>query len=59
MATRQERIDAFNHEGSPPTDQPLEIVCEDHVGTYVFRFYANGAMAPGKMPKLADTSKLR
>jgi hypothetical protein len=36
-----------------------KIVCEDHVGTYVFRFYANGAMAPGKMPKLADTSKLR
>jgi hypothetical protein len=31
MDTRQERIDAFNHEGSPPTDQPLEIVCEDHV----------------------------
>jgi hypothetical protein len=38
MAARQERIDAFIHEGSPPTDQPLEILCEDHVGTYVIPF---------------------
>jgi hypothetical protein len=59
MATRQDRIDAFDHEGSPPTDQPLEILCEDHVGTYVIPFYANGAMAAGKMRKPADTSKRR
>jgi hypothetical protein len=26
MAARQERIDAFIHEGSPPADQPLEAV---------------------------------
>jgi hypothetical protein len=38
MAARQERIDAFDHEGSPPTDQPLEILCEDHSGTYVIPF---------------------
>jgi hypothetical protein len=38
MATRQERIDAFNHDGPPPTDQPLELLCEDHVGTYVIPF---------------------
>jgi hypothetical protein len=38
MATRQERIDAFKHEGEPPTDQPLEILCEDHVGTCVIPF---------------------
>jgi hypothetical protein len=38
MATRQGRIDAFVHEGTPPTDQPLEILCEDHVGTYVIPF---------------------
>ena len=36
--TRQERIDDFIHEGSPPTDQPLQILCEDHVGTYVIPF---------------------
>ena len=34
MATRQQRIDAFTHEGAPPADQPLEVLCEDHVGTY-------------------------
>jgi hypothetical protein len=38
MATRQERLDAFVHEGDPPADQPLELLCEDHVGTYVIPF---------------------
>ena len=38
MATRQERIDAFSHEGTPPADQPHELLCEDHVGTYVIPF---------------------
>ena len=38
MATRQERIDAFIHDGVPPADQPLELLCEDHVGTYVIPF---------------------
>jgi hypothetical protein len=38
MATRQERIDEFSHGGSPPADQPLELLCEDHVGTYVIPF---------------------
>jgi hypothetical protein len=38
MAARQERIDAFTHQGVPPADQPLELLCEDHVGTYVIPF---------------------
>jgi hypothetical protein len=38
MATRQERIDEFDHQGSPPQDRPLQILCEDHVGTYVVPF---------------------
>jgi hypothetical protein len=38
MATRQERIGAFTHEGVPPADQPLELLCEDHNGTYVVPF---------------------
>jgi len=38
MATRSERISAFTHDGDPPTDQPLELLCEDHVGTYVIPF---------------------
>jgi len=38
LVTRQERIDDFIHEGSPPTDQLFQILCEDHVGTYVIPF---------------------
>ncbi len=38
MATRQARIDAFIHDGVPPAGQPLELLCEDHVGTYVIPF---------------------
>jgi hypothetical protein len=38
MATRQERIGAFTHDGVPPADQPFELLCEDHVGTYVIPF---------------------
>ena len=38
LVTRQERIDDFIHEGSPPNDRPLQILCEDHVGTYVIPF---------------------
>jgi hypothetical protein len=38
MATRQERIGAFTHDGVPPAEQPLELLCEDHVGTDVIPF---------------------
>ena len=58
MVTRQERIDDFIHEGSPPNDQPLQILCEDHVGTYVIPSRAGGAKAYGKTQKPADASKL-
>jgi hypothetical protein len=51
MATRQERIDAFDHEGSPPQDQPLEILCEDHVGTYVVPFLCHWSDGTWQNPK--------
>jgi hypothetical protein len=38
MATRQQRLDEFAHDGDPPVDQPFELLCEDHVGTYVVPF---------------------
>jgi hypothetical protein len=38
MVTRQERINDFDHEGTPPSDQPFQILCEDHAGTYVVPF---------------------
>lgn len=37
MATRQNRIADFNS-GEPPADQSLELLCEDHCGTYVIPF---------------------
>jgi hypothetical protein len=38
MVTRQERINDFYHEGTPPADQAFQILCEDHAGTYVVPF---------------------
>jgi len=38
MATKQQRLDAFTHDGQPPAEQPFELLCEDHVGTYVVPF---------------------
>ena len=46
MATRQERLAAFTSEGAPSVDQPFEVLCEDHVGTYVIPYpcrFADGA----------------
>jgi hypothetical protein len=35
VVTRQERINDFDHEGTPLSDRPFQILCEDHAGTYV------------------------
>jgi len=37
MVTRERRLAEFDS-GDPPADQPLEILCEDHCGTYVIPF---------------------
>lgn len=37
MATRQSRLAEFNS-GEPPADGLLEILCEDHCGTYAIPF---------------------
>ena len=37
MATRSERLSEFD-KGPPPADQPLELLCEDHAGTYVLPY---------------------
>ena len=58
MVTRQERIDDFIHEGSPPTDRSLQILCEDHVGTYVIPFPCLWRDGIWENAKPADASKL-
>jgi hypothetical protein len=37
MATREHRLSEFNT-GPPPPDQPLQVLCEDHNGTYLLPF---------------------
>jgi hypothetical protein len=34
MATRQYRLSEFD-QGAPPTNRPLELLCEDKSGTYL------------------------
>jgi hypothetical protein len=38
LVTRQERLGEFIHDGSPPPNKPLQVLCEDHNGTYVLPF---------------------
>ena len=38
MATRQQRINNFNSDGEPPAGYWMELLCEDHNGTYVLPF---------------------
>jgi hypothetical protein len=48
MATREHRVDAFSHDGEPPADGLLELLCEDHIGTYLVPFacrWSTGAWA--------------
>lgn len=45
MATRQHRLAEFDGEGEPPIGAPVELLCEDHVGTYAIPFpceWSNG-----------------
>lgn len=37
MATRQFRLNEFD-QGPPPSDRPLELLCEDNRGTYVLPY---------------------
>ena len=38
MATRERRLAEFNGNGEPPPDQPVQVLCEDHSGTYQLPF---------------------
>ena len=38
MATREERRAEFTTDGSPPAGVPVQLLCEDHRGTYVLPF---------------------
>jgi hypothetical protein len=38
MATRERRLAEFDGNGEPPPDQPVQVLCEDHSGTYQLPF---------------------
>jgi hypothetical protein len=38
MATREDRIREFAQNGMPPAGISLEVLCEDHCGTYILPF---------------------
>jgi hypothetical protein len=38
MATRERRLAEFNGVGAPAPDQSVEVLCEDHSGTYQLPF---------------------
>jgi hypothetical protein len=38
MATREKRLAQFDGNGDPPHDHPVELLCEDHSGTYQLPF---------------------
>ena len=38
MVTRQQRLDQFGSDGEPPVGELMELLCEDHNGTYALPF---------------------
>jgi hypothetical protein len=38
MVTRAERLRNFIIDADPPNGTVVEVLCEDHVGTYLLRF---------------------
>ena len=38
MVTRAYRLSEFDSEGAPPAELPLQLLCEDHCGTYVLPY---------------------
>jgi hypothetical protein len=59
MATRERRLAEFNGEGAPPPDQPVQVLCEDHSGTYQLPFacrFVNGAWLNDESGRLLEAT---
>jgi hypothetical protein len=53
MVTRQQRIDEFGSDGEPPAGELMELLCEDHNGTYALPFPVAGQTERGTAAPLA------
>lgn len=45
MVTRDQRLAEFDGRGTPPLNEPVQVLCEDKSGTYLLPFvcvYADG-----------------
>lgn len=38
MATREKRLSEFTTDREPPSDLAVQVLCQDHVGTYALPF---------------------
>lgn len=46
MTTRERRLAEFNGQGHPQPEQTVQVLCEDHSGTYLLPFpcrFSDGA----------------
>jgi hypothetical protein len=60
VTTRQQRIDEFRQD-APPIGQPLNLLCEDHNGTYALPYpcqWIDGAWRNGNTGAEIDASVL-
>ncbi len=60
MATRQDRLNEF-HQDTPLTGQPVELLCEDHNGTFVLPFpchWKDGVWHNGKTGAVIEADVL-
>ncbi|HVV43029.1 MAG TPA: hypothetical protein VHC94_18415 [Nitrobacter sp.] len=59
MATRERRLAEFDGHGEPPPDQRIEVLCEDHSGTYKLPFeclWVNGAWRNSESGQLVEAT---
>ncbi|MGB6394228.1 MAG: hypothetical protein WBF73_00935 [Bradyrhizobium sp.] len=59
MATRERRLAEFDGEGEPPPGLPVQVLCEDHSGTYQLPFacrYVDGQWRNGESGQAVEAT---
>ena len=55
MATREKRLAQFDGLGAPPPELAVEVLCEDHSGTYQLPFACRFVDGQWRNDKSGDT----